>query len=373
MLIIFRRHLKNCSSKAKGRDYRRCQCPMWVEGSVEGQKVPRRSLDTKSWERATEIVRKWEEAGRICDVEPIKIEEAQRHFREDAAGRNLKPSTLKKYRVLFDQMNDFAKRKGLRYVTELDITALRDFRNSWQDGPVAATKKLERLRAFLNFCVVSQWIQRNPARDMKPPKATQQPTMPLEQSQVGAIIRSCKTDKELALVMLLRFSGMRIEDVTTLACDRLRGNKLFLYTHKTGVPVYVPLPNVAVDALESMPKKTPQYFFWTGQGKPETMAGNARRTLRRLFRRAGIPDAHPHRFRDTFAVELLLAGVPIERVSVLLGHSSVKITEKHYAPWVRSRQEQLEADVAKSWAMDPSAHSQTNSTQEVHEKKETVN
>jgi len=42
---------------------------------------------------------------------------------------------------------------------------------------------------------------------------------------------------------------------------------------------------------------------------------------------------HAHRFRDTFAVELLLAGVPLERVSILLGHTSVKITEKHYAPW----------------------------------------
>lgn len=55
----------------------------------------------------------------------------------------------------------------------------------------------------------------------------------------------------------------------------------------------------------------------------------------------------PNRFRDTFAVELLLSGVPIERVSILLGHSSVRITEKHYAPWVRDRQVQLEADVRR--------------------------
>ena len=37
-----------------------------------------------------------------------------------------------------------------------------------------------------------------------------------------------------------------------------------------------------------------------------------------------------HRFRDTFAARLLLAAVPIERVSVLLGHHSVKITQKFY-------------------------------------------
>jgi len=48
-----------------------------------------------------------------------------------------------------------------------------------------------------------------------------------------------------------------------------------------------------------------------------------------------------------------VAGVPIERVSILLDHHSVRITEKHYAPWVRSRQEQLEADLANAWSRDP--------------------
>lgn len=43
-------------------------------------------------------------------------------------------------------------------------------------------------------------------------------------------------------------------------------------------------------------------------------------------------------------------GIPLEQVSMLLGHKSVKITEKHYAPWVKARQEQLAANVRKAWA-----------------------
>jgi len=54
-------------------------------------------------------------------------------------------------------------------------------------------------------------------------------------------------------------------------------------------------------------------------------------------------------FRDTFAVELLLAGVPLDQVSLLLGHSSVKITERHYAPFCKARQEQLAASVKLAW------------------------
>ena len=37
----------------------------------------------------------------------------------------------------------------------------------------------------------------------------------------------------------------------------------------------------------------------------------------------------------TFAVSLLEQGVAIETISMLLGHSGVKITEKHYKPWVK--------------------------------------
>jgi hypothetical protein len=36
----------------------------------------------------------------------------------------------------------------------------------------------------------------------------------------------------------------------------------------------------------------------------------------------------------------------------LRGHSSVKVTEKHYAPRIRERQEQAEADVRRTWARD---------------------
>lgn len=58
---------------------------------------------------------------------------------------------------------------------------------------------------------------------------------------------------------------------------------------------------------------------------------------------------HPHMFRDTFAVEMLLAGVPIDQVSILLGHASVKVTEKSYAPFVKARQVQLQESVRNAW------------------------
>jgi len=48
---------------------------------------------------------------------------------------------------------------------------------------------------------------------------------------------------------------------------------------------------------------------------------------------------------------LLSKGVSLENVSKALGHSSVKITEKFYGAWVKSRQEALDSEIRKAWAL----------------------
>jgi integrase/recombinase XerD len=153
-----------------------------------------------------------------------------------------------------------------------------------------------------------------------------------------------------AFVLLLRHSGLRIQDAVTLKRNRITGDKLLLYTAKTGTPVHLPLPPFVLTALDAMPWISETYFFWTGGSAIQSATGDWQRTLKAVFRLAGIPDGHAHRFRDTLAVELLQAGVPMDRVSVVLGNSSIKVTEKHYSPWVRARQEQLEADIRRIWA-----------------------
>ena len=102
-----------------------------------------------------------------------------------------------------------------------------------------------------------------------------------------------------------------------------------------------------------MPRTSETHFFWTGESAIQCATGDWQCTLKAVFRLSRIPDGHAHRFRDTLAVELLQA-VPMHRVSVILGHSSIKVTEKHYPPWVRAPQEQSEADVSRSWGI-PSA------------------
>jgi integrase len=231
---------------------------------------------------------------------------------------------------------------------------MRQFRATWTDGANYATKNLERLRAFFRFCMEDDWITKNPARRVKAPKAKNPPTLPFTDAEMQRILEACdcypgNRDRMRAFVLVMRHSGLRIGDTIALDETRLDGHKLFLYTAKTGTPVYVPVPPVVVDALGKVDTNAAGRYFSSGNAKPQTARANWSRYLDTLFELANVRNAHSHRFRDTFAVSLLLNGVSLENVSKLLGHSSVKVTERHYAPWVKARQTMLEAEVRRTW------------------------
>jgi integrase len=53
---------------------------------------------------------------------------------------------------------------------------------------------------------------------------------------------------------------------------------------------------------------TDVHFLWNGRDRLDAIIGSWRKRLARLFELAEVPKGYAHRFRDTFAVELLLAG-----------------------------------------------------------------
>jgi integrase/recombinase XerD len=370
MLTLYRRHKPTCLHFSDGRSYHHCKCAIWADGILAGREV-RKSLRTRDWTKANREIQKWEAAERIRETgAPVSLADAWESFLADLTARMVSSSTIGKYKLLERQLEAYGQSRGLACGVDFDLEALSRFRATWKDGPRTAAKKLERLRAFFRYASERRWCETNPAALLRPPKVTLRPTMPLEHGDLVKILTACeKREVEVqphgyrnaqrlkSLVLLLRYSGMRISDAVALNAERLKGNKLFLYTQKTGVPVYTVLPDSVVQALEATPRVTSKLYFWTGNGKRETAVKDWQKKLREIFDVAGVSkgegNAVAHRFRDTFAVGLLLAGVPIERVSILLGHQSVRITEKHYNPWVRSRQEQLEADVRNAWANDP--------------------
>ncbi len=364
MLTIYRRHRRSCKHIAKGRKHRHCQCPIWVDGFLSGNEI-RESLKLRDWQRASERVREWEIEDRRIQKQQLRlpIATACQKFMADAEARKLNQATLYKYRLLFRHLDKFAESSKLEFLDQLDLDVLATFRATWTEGPRTSLKKLERLRAFLRFAEKRKWIDCNPAMDLKAPKVPNKPTLPFTRDEMISILTALgpygksagirNSQRLKAFVLLLRYSGMRIGDAVQLGVNRLQDNKLLLHTEKTGVHVYCVLPDIVMKALDAVPRSSESYFFWTGKSTVRSSKGKWQRRLQRLFELASVMGGHAHRFRDTFAVELLLAGVPLDRVSVLLGHSSIRITERHYAPWTRSRQEQIESDLLSAWKCDP--------------------
>jgi len=87
-----------------------------------------------------------------------------------------------------------------------------------------------------------------------------------------------------SLIVLMRYSGMRISDAVTLTSDRIDGKRLFLYTQKTRVPVYAALPDSVLKARsEASPPAADTLYFWSGQCRPERVAGLWEKRLKKLF------------------------------------------------------------------------------------------
>jgi integrase len=399
MLCVYTRHAADCA-KAKDKDWRRCRCPKWISGTHGGELV-RKSAKTRSWEKAAAYRRHLEgtsdptsvqtdESLRISDRAPaerhrdqkkarVTIETAVDAYLRDARSRELEFSTLSKLEGIFrKQFLTWCTSEGYKFLDEVDLDALLLFRDTWIDGPLAKRKKQERLIGFFWACVRRGYITENPTFGLGKIKVDQTPTDYFPPHEFDKIVDATYAYREnrgetgnanstrlRTMTLLMRWSGLRIRDAVTLERSRLHGDSLLLYQAKTGTPVYVPLPSHLVEALRSVPdgpKPNPRYFFWSGNGSPKSVVANWQRSYRRLFALAHItkPDGsakrcHPHMFRDTFAVEMLLAGVPIDQVSILLGHASVKITEKHYSPWVKARQLQLQHSVRNAWPVEKPA------------------
>lgn len=254
---------------------------------------------------------------------------------------------------MFRQLIAFADGHGIRFADELDLNILTDFRSTWKVSALTATKKLERLRGVFKFALQRKMVEENYAESLTAPEVKANPTLPFSAREMQKILKAADSKavdaRVKAFILTMRYSGLRISDVATLRVDSLSHNRLKLYQAKTGEPVSVLMPKFVADALRDVPHNNPDYFFWTGDSKVSTTTGFWRARIAEVFKLAGV-GGHTHQFRDSFAVSLLEGGASIETVSVLLGHQSIRVTERHYNPWVKTRQDALDRAVLKATA-----------------------
>ncbi len=277
--------------------------------------------------------------------------EATEVFLRDGESRRLSDARLLTRSLALRQLNAAAAERGIEDLEAVDRAALRQWRDSWQCSPGTHNVRLAAVKQFFRFAVTEGWLEESPAATLKPIKDPARPTMPLSKDEVLRLLAAAP-DKERALLLLMRFSGLAIQDASTLPTSAIDGLQLTLRRAKSGELVLCELPPLAARALAAA-RNGGEHFFWTGRSKPSTAAKYWAARLRKVAADAAVAEFRTHRLRDTYAVALLNAGVSMDDVSTLLGHSSVRTTERYYAPWDKSRRERLAAVVRDAHRRDP--------------------
>ena len=384
IITVFVRHSEDC--KYKHEEFsRRCDCRKHFRWTQNGKQYRRRA-GTRSWGEAEEIKRQLQDelAGRTPEANPENnirtISDAVSLFITDKKVQGISDGVVARYKSELGRFQTYCERENVFTVPRITRELLTGYAATWeQHYPSSNTRASvrERLRSFLRYCFECRWLDRIPA--VPKVEADEAPTLPLTDAEYARVLKTIDSVRPLrfdakgvtrllspetktrlrALIQLMRWSGLAIQDAVRIRrADIIRDKAKGIYRvvtarQKTGTNVSVPIATDVAKEILAVPSRNPEYVFWNGNSKSRAqvvMWGS--RYVRPLFEAAGVRSGHmvSHRLRDTFAVDLLQKGVPLEEVSKLLGHESIKTTERHYAKWVKGRQDRLDSLVMGTWS-----------------------
>jgi integrase/recombinase XerD len=157
--------------------------------------------------------------------------------------------------------------------------------------------------------------------------------VPLSVNEVARFWSSFRTSRDLAIVGLMLLQGLRSAEVMALNRDDVllaeaqlrvlgKGNKLR----------FLPLAPESIQLLDHYlrlerpnPCSPALFVSLKGPARGTRMSTAGLRSLFRYHRRTtGIQLAHPHRFRHTFASDMVRAGISLPALMQLMGHADIK-------------------------------------------------
>jgi integrase len=357
------------------RTWRYCQCGIGYTGTWQGQRVLRTMLGgVTDWKQAEDILE--EKMQTKVARERITLKDALARWYRETRLAQLADHTATAREVRGAELLDLAGEHTL--LTAVTDDTIAELREAWvKRGVGNATQRtyLTVLATFFNFCMSSKrrWVEYSPMPLYKdwPPKPSgedREETLPIDPDggdenyqRVLVATRGPRTwvkvkdtgkappflsGERLALQEELMYNaGLRISDAIMF-----QPRKLVMADPETAEYMYLPVKGKRKGRLVTtfMPVELAKklraldcplvagYPFWNGK-KYDALETSIRREMIEIGKVAGVPGLHPHMFRDTFAVDLLVAGTDVKVVSEMLGHSSVQITEENYLPWVKKR------------------------------------
>jgi integrase len=380
-LSIYRRHSVDCRvhklklTASEKKFFTDCDCPIWLTGSTDREKYPRQALGLRDWPAAEAKLRSLGAASKDETVHGPKLDDCIERYLD---GRDdVKPKTLAQYKLLLGRLKDFAHGKNKFFMREVNVDVLEDFKTYGLAGLAGTSKgtSIAKLAHFLRESYRRGWITESLVEKMRRHKSVYERKQPYSEKEVKLILdaagkinggttgyaKSAATFR--LLVELMLETGLRVSDAVKFDPARCVKSKfLWIYSFLPRKAKRSDAPKPIDIYLTAKLKKKITECEWLSPDLPfayRAVAGADEidylgqavyERLQAVGKACGVGDCRPHRLRDTFAVRLLTKGVPLEDVSKLLGHATIAVTEKYYAPWVASRKLRLERLLSETFA-----------------------
>lgn len=232
-------------------------------------------------------------------------------------------------------------------VVALDVERYRRRRaestyRSGGSGPTRTTagatinREIAVLKAAFNRAVEWGIIAANPLRSVRPSKEPPGRVRVLSTDEESRLLAAC-SPRLAVLVRVLLGTGLRRGEALALRWRDVDFDHDVLHVErsrpggragtKAGVRNDVPMSTVVRDVFLGMPRgESDALVFATASGKPYA---NLRRDFDAACTGAGVADFRVHDTRHTFASRLVSAGVSLAVVADLLGHASVRMTQRY--------------------------------------------
>jgi integrase/recombinase XerD len=205
------------------------------------------------------------------------------------------------------------------------------------NSPATIKRKLTSLRSFYQWLVDEEYLFRNPATAVKPPRVPTSSSRDwMTGNELARIVMAAEEEGgyTYALICLLAYNGLRIGEVARADIEdmgRVRHNHTLDIMGKGTKPAVVVLNGPTMWALEQAHDgRTSGPLILSGVGRRVTRE-SAGRTTRRLTKAAGIKGKNitPHSFRHSAITALHDDGVDPRAVQEFARHTKYETTLRY--------------------------------------------
>lgn len=220
-------------------------------------------------------------------------------------------------------------------IRDISVHHLRKYLGDLKDKGIA-NSTLEGIRQVLS--AFFGWLEReklspsNPMINLQPIRITKKVRKPFSQVDIEQLKEGCTNNRDKAIISFLLTTGCRVSEVCALNRNDIdMESKEVVVFGKGNKERTVFVDDVTCMLLRRYleDRKDDLPALFVGKGSERLKPCGIRKILTRISEKSNVKNTHPHRFRRTLATNLINGGMPIQQVSIILGHDKLDTTMKY--------------------------------------------